>query len=92
MGPGRNYFEQRFSPLKQINDQNVGKLGLAWYFDLKTHRGVEGSPLFIDGVHVQHQRVERHVRASTRETGKQLWRYDPEVDRTRGRACSAATS
>jgi glucose dehydrogenase len=36
---GRTYSEQRFSPLKQINDHNAGRLGLAWYFDLDTHRG-----------------------------------------------------
>src|SRR5258708_35795478 len=34
---GRNYSEQRFSPLSQINDQNVGQLALAWYVDLDTH-------------------------------------------------------
>ena len=36
MSYGRTYSEERFSPLKQINDQNVAKLGLAWYFDLDT--------------------------------------------------------
>ncbi len=30
MSPGRTYDEQRFSPLAQINDRNVGRLGLAW--------------------------------------------------------------
>src|SRR5689334_14300924 len=47
---GRTYNEQRFSPLKQINDHNVGGLGLAWYFDLDTHRGQEATPLVVDGV------------------------------------------
>jgi quinohemoprotein ethanol dehydrogenase len=50
MAPGRTYDEQRYSPLNQINDSNVSQLGLAWYFDLNTHRGIESSPLFIDGV------------------------------------------
>src|SRR5690348_1406700 len=45
---GRTYNEQRFSPLKQINDQNVGRLGLAWYFDLDTRRGQEATPLVVD--------------------------------------------
>jgi quinohemoprotein ethanol dehydrogenase len=27
---GRDYYEQRFSPLTEINDTNVAKLGLAW--------------------------------------------------------------
>ena len=34
MSHGRTYDEQRFSPLKQIDTANVGKLKLAWYFDL----------------------------------------------------------
>jgi glucose dehydrogenase len=39
MSYGRTYSEQRFSPLKQINDQNVGQLGLAWSVDLDIRRG-----------------------------------------------------
>jgi quinohemoprotein ethanol dehydrogenase len=47
---GRTYSEQRFSPLKQINEQSVGKLGMAWYYNLETLRGVEATPLVKDGV------------------------------------------
>ncbi len=42
---GRDYGEQRFSPLGSINADNVGKLGLAWYADLDTARGQEATPL-----------------------------------------------
>ncbi len=49
MSYGRTWDEQRFSPLKQINDKNAGKLGLAWYADLNTFRGIEGTPLVVDG-------------------------------------------
>src|SRR5258708_35572086 len=45
MSYGRTYSEERFSPLKQISDQNVAQLGLAWYFDLDTRRGQEATPL-----------------------------------------------
>src|SRR5690606_10841316 len=31
---GYSYDEQRFSPLTDINDQNVGTLGIAWFADL----------------------------------------------------------
>ena len=47
---GRTYDEQRFSPLKQINADNVGTLGLAWSLDLDTNRGQEATPLVVDGV------------------------------------------
>src|SRR5262245_22946975 len=50
MSYGRTYSEQRFSPLKLINDQNVGQLGLVWYIDLETRRGQEATPLVVDGV------------------------------------------
>jgi glucose dehydrogenase len=50
MSWGRTYSEQRFSPLSQINEQNVSELGLAWYFDLDTYRGVEGTPVVVDGI------------------------------------------
>lgn len=84
MAPGRTYSEQRFSPLKQINDSNVHELGLAWYFDLNTHRGVESSPLVIDGVMytISAWNVTYAIDA---RTGKQIWRYDPQVDRARAR-------
>src|SRR6266852_6202394 len=47
---GRTYSEQRFSPLKQIDEQSVGKLGLTWSYDLETLRAVEATPLVKDGV------------------------------------------
>src|SRR6187551_1568587 len=50
MSHGRTWGEQRFSPLKQINDKNVSRLGLAWFADLGTYKGVTATPLVIDGV------------------------------------------
>src|SRR5690606_28741845 len=50
MSWGRTYSEQRFSPLDQIDEDTVSELGLAWYYDLNTFRGVEGTPIVVDGV------------------------------------------
>jgi len=47
---GRNYSAQRYSTLRGINETNVKELGLAWYAELDTLRGVEATPLFVDGV------------------------------------------
>ena len=44
---GFNYAEQRFSPLTQINAENVGQLGLAWYADMPDARGQEATPIVI---------------------------------------------
>ena len=47
---GRTYNEQRFSPLRQINDSTVRELGLVWSQELPTTRGVEATPIVVDGV------------------------------------------
>ena len=47
---GHGYDAQRYSPLQRINERNVGRLGLQWFYDLETLRGVEATPLAVDGV------------------------------------------
>ena len=74
----RGWNEQRFSPLDQINDRNVGNLGLAWYDDLETMRGVQASPLVIDGV-LYNVSIYNVVTAYDGKTGRKLWTYDPKV-------------
>ena len=84
---GRDYTAQRYSPLTQINAGNVGKLGLAWYDDLDTFRGVEGTPLYADGV-LYNTLPWNITTAYDAKTGKKLWTYDPKVPREFGRyAC-----
>ena len=46
---GRTYGEQRFSPLRQVNDGNVEKLGLAWSYATGTRRGLQATPIVVDG-------------------------------------------
>lgn len=75
---GRTYNEQRFSPLKQINDQNAGQLGLAWYVDLDTRRGQEATPIVVDGV-MYFTTAWSKVFAVNAATGEKLWSYDPKV-------------
>ena len=75
---GRTYDEQRFSPLAQINAGQRGQLGLAWYADLDTNRGQEASPLVIDGV-LYVTSAWSKVFAFNAQTGKLLWKYDPQV-------------
>ena len=44
---GHDYGNTRFSPLKQINSENVGKLSLAYSFSLGSLRSNESSPIVI---------------------------------------------
>ena len=64
---GRTYTEQRFSPLKQIDQSNAGQLGFAWHFDLDTHRGPGSDADRRRWRDVLHQRVEQSVRAERRD-------------------------
>ena len=81
---GRTYAEQRFSPLKQIDASNVKSLGLAWYMDLDNTRGLEATPLFHDGVIYTSMSWSRVI-AVDAASGKELWRYDPEVAKVKAR-------
>ncbi|MGZ3172140.1 MAG: PQQ-dependent dehydrogenase, methanol/ethanol family [Croceibacterium sp.] len=76
---GGGWTEQRFSTLKQINDHNVGRLGLLWYDDLNTYRGVEATPLEIDGV-LYNISAWDVTTAYDAVTGKKLWSFDPKID------------
>ncbi|WBM72870.1 glucose/quinate/shikimate family membrane-bound PQQ-dependent dehydrogenase [Buttiauxella sp. WJP83] len=84
---GRNQEGQRYSPLKQINDKNVGKLEEAWTFqtgDVKrpTDPGEitnEVTPIKIrDTLYLctAHQQLF----ALDAATGKQKWKFDPRLD------------
>ncbi len=89
---GRDYAEQRFSPLTQISDQNVSQLGLAWSADLDTARGQEATPLMHDGV-LYVSTAWSMVKAYDAKTGKLLWAYDPKVPReTLVRVCCDAVN
>ncbi|OUJ15621.1 PQQ-dependent dehydrogenase, methanol/ethanol family [Acetobacter sp. DsW_063] len=75
---GRTYSEQRYSPLDQINRSNVGDLKLAWFYDLDTNRGQEGTPLVVDGVLYATTNWSK-IKALKADTGQLLWDYDPKV-------------
>src|SRR6516165_12649982 len=42
--------DHRYSPLNQIDEQTVPKLGLVWSRELGTTRGLEATPLVENGV------------------------------------------
>lgn len=84
---GRTYAEQRYSPLDQIDGENVSELGLAWYADMTTSRGQEATPIVVDGA-IYISTAWSVVHAFDVRSGERLWTYDPQIDRAKGRdAC-----
>lgn len=81
---GRTALETHFSPLDEIDADNVSGLKLAWHFDLESGYSVS-TPLMAEGK-VFITTGHSHIRALDAETGKQLWEYDGG---TRDRATSA---
>lgn len=75
---GRTYDESHFSPLSTINSKNVGKLKLAWFFDLPPSVSVGSQPLAVKGV-VYIATGLSVVRALDGVYGRLLWEYDPRV-------------
>ncbi|HEX5538976.1 MAG TPA: PQQ-binding-like beta-propeller repeat protein, partial [Methylophilaceae bacterium] len=71
---GRDYSNQRFSPLKQINRDNVGKLMPAWHFNSGVSASFQATPIVANGI-MYLSLPYNDVVALDARTGKQLWRY-----------------
>lgn len=73
---------QHFSPLAQVNDSNVGKLGLAWYYDIDAFDAYT-APLAVNGV-IYFAAGNSVIHALDARSGKLLWQYDPKVAESPG--------
>jgi len=85
---GRDAGGMRYSPLTQINRQNVATLKVAWTFHVgdisdgtggKKRSGLEPTPILVDGTLYLTSGFNR-VFALDPETGKQRWVYDPMIE------------
>ena len=78
---GMGYSGQRFSPLTQINKENVSKMVPVWGYALSDNRGAEGFPVIKDGV--VYVTTHDSTVAIDALTGKRIWRtaheYPPET-------------
>jgi quinoprotein glucose dehydrogenase len=78
----------RYSPLKQINAENVSRLKVAWTYhtgDISDGKGVakrsgfETTPILVDGTLYITTPFNRVI-ALDPEAGKERWTYDPMID------------
>ncbi|MFO1503947.1 MAG: PQQ-dependent dehydrogenase, methanol/ethanol family [Steroidobacteraceae bacterium] len=76
---GRDIGKTFYSPLKDIDRGNVSRLGFAWEFQTGTARGMESTPLVVDGV-MYVSGVAGRVYALDPATGKARWRFEPAID------------
>ena len=81
---------EHYSPLMEIRTGNVDGLGLAWATDIPSPLGLVAEPLVVDGV-IYLSAPFSLVYALDAATGKQLWRFDPQVrlDLSPGNSISA---
>jgi quinohemoprotein ethanol dehydrogenase len=75
---GRDYQEQRFSPLTDVNKDSVADLGLAWSKTLTTKFALEATPIMVDGI-LFFSSPFSVVHAADAKTGAEVWTYDPQV-------------
>jgi len=80
---GLDYAETRHSKLNQISTSNVKDLGLVWSYNLESKRGVESTPLVVDGI-MYVTASWSVVHAVDVRTGQRIWTYDPQVPREAG--------
>lgn len=80
---GRTHSEQRFSPLNDININNVNQLHLDWSVDLPDKGGLVSTPLVIEGI-IYFTGTMNIVRALNAATGVKIWEYDPETGKNLG--------
>jgi quinohemoprotein ethanol dehydrogenase len=76
---GRDGNGSHFSPLTQINAKTIERLGVAWDTPLETQRGLQATPVVIDGVMFTSGNWGR-VYALDAGTGEEIWTYDPQPD------------
>ena len=81
---GRTWKGDRYSPLTQLDTASVARLGFAWEYEARSHRGrvehgQEATPIVVDGV-LYGSGPWGSVFAVDARTGRERWRYDPEVD------------
>ncbi len=71
--------DTRYSPLQQINRQNVASLQVAWTYDTAEEGGLESNPIIVDGV-LYGITPDQEIFALDAATGRQLWKFGSGIE------------
>ncbi|HEY4338842.1 MAG TPA: PQQ-dependent dehydrogenase, methanol/ethanol family [Steroidobacteraceae bacterium] len=85
---GRDAGKTYYSPLDQLNRQTAARLGFAWELKTGTNRGMEATPIVVDGV-MYTSGVAGRVYALDAASGRLLWKFEPplKLKNARGSCC-----
>jgi len=72
---GRDYTNQRYSPIAQVNRENVARLAPAWAYQSGVKATFQATPIIVNGV-MYVSLPYNHVVALDARTGRQLWKYE----------------
>ena len=76
-----DFANTRYSALKQVTADNVGKLQVAWTFSTGVLRGHEGGPLVVGDMMYVHAPFPNTVFAlNIKDENKIVWKYEPKQD------------
>ncbi|HEX7761818.1 MAG TPA: PQQ-binding-like beta-propeller repeat protein, partial [Caulobacteraceae bacterium] len=76
---GGDFGKTHYSRLDAIDAASVSRLGFAWAFETDTDRGLEATPIVVDGV-MYTSGVAGRAYALDARTGKLIWRFEPRID------------
>jgi quinohemoprotein ethanol dehydrogenase len=85
---GRDGGSTHFSPLTLVSRDNVAKVGFAWEYQTGTNRGMQATPIVVDGV-MYTSGVAGRAYALDAATGKPIWQFEPPLalKNARGSCC-----
>jgi quinohemoprotein ethanol dehydrogenase len=82
---GRDAGKTHYSPLDAINRDNVARVGFAWEYRTGTNRGMQATPIVVDGV-MYTSGVAGRAYALDAATGALIWQFEPELNLRNARA------
>ena len=78
LASGRDFGGGHYSPLTDINHDSVSRLGFAWELKTGTNRGMQATPIVVDGT-MYVSGVAGRVYALDAATGTSKWQFEPPL-------------